>query len=555
MGQIAYRGNLSSATYPMTISDGGRTVIVPGPDNNYDRRVDPTGQQLDAGIPQALYLENVMPTSNGYQSVGYWNPTVPMTVPSLGAYIVQVVDVRATENFVGPSLYDFNVRNVPLYIWSDGSFTSGPYGTGVVTFSGTAISGAGVYSIAVVRGVCYLYYSSATVKELYTVEVAAGFASSLTLTNITASVLPASFLSTDDIISICGTNNYLVAHNNTTAYWSSTTTPTDFTSSLVSGAGQIDPNNADDALIYAKETLNGFYLYAQNNILYAQYTGNARYPFKFVAVTNSTGLFSGKRWEFYGQVDTGGHYVIEKNKTIKLMQQNETVPIAPDVSDFLSRNPVQELLNYSTNTFTAQVVETEVPSIYVHMNRYILLSVNGTNNTGVQTEKYTHVIVFDMHLRRYGRLKLDHTFMFCVWAPNEVIGFVNKQTSTISYLNFDILGNASAPFTLLAPAAISAALLLGKFQYVRSRFLKLEEIEIEGPQNTAIVPSPNFSCALFPSLDGRNLMPGEPLTASYLSGGVAKFPCHRTAQNISVLLKGAFNVNTLQLRFTPAGDR
>jgi hypothetical protein len=73
MGTIAYRANLSAATYPMTISDGGRTVIMPGPDNNYDRRVDPTGEQKDAGIPQALYMENVLPTANGYQSVGSLN--------------------------------------------------------------------------------------------------------------------------------------------------------------------------------------------------------------------------------------------------------------------------------------------------------------------------------------------------------------------------------------------------------------------------------------------------------------------------------------------------
>lgn len=551
MGQVAYRGNLSSATYPMTISDGGRTVIIPGPDNNYDRRVDPTGQQLDAGIPQALYLENVMPTVNGYQSVGYWAPTTPMTVPSVGAYISQVVEVRATQVFVGPSLYTFNVLNVPLYVWNTGAFTSGLFGASTVTFVGTPAAAGAIYSTAVVRGVCYFYAYSATSQELFTVTVSGP--GNLTFTNITASVLPALFLA--DKISMCGTNNYLVFHTNTTVFWSSTTTPTDFTSSLVSGAGQIDPNNSDDALIYVKETLNGFYMYAQNNVLYAQYTGNARYPFKFVAVTNSTGLFSGKRWEFYGQVDTGGHYVIEKNKNIKLMQQNETQPIAPEVSDFLSKNPVQELFDSTTNTFTAQTVETEVPSIYVYMNRYILVSVNGTNNSGAQTEKYTHVIVFDMHLRRYGKLKLDHSFVFCIWAPNEVVGFVNKQNSTIRYLNFDIFGNATAPFAGLAASTVSGVLLLGKFQYVRSRFLKIEEVELESPQNKSIVGSPTLQAYLVPSMDGRNLLPAESLTASYLSGGVAKFPCHRTAQNISILLKNAFNVNTLQLRFTPAGDR
>lgn len=554
MGQIAYRANLSSATYPMTIADGGRTVIVPGPDNNYDRRVDPTGQQLDAGIPQALYLENVMPTVNGYQSVGFYSCDSPMIVPGGSPTIAQVIEVRATTTFVGPSLYNFAIQNIPLFVWSNDTFTCGRLGRNTVTFSGTAITTAstGVFSTAVVRGVCYLYFSSATVRELYT--VVSDTAGNLTLTNVTASVLPAGFLNSDDIISICGSNNYLVCHNNITAYWSSTTTPTDFTSSLVSGAGQIDPNNSDDALIYMRDTLNGFYIYAQNNIIYAQYTGNSRYPFKFTSVINSTGLFSGKRWEFYGQVDSGGHYVIEKNKVIKFMQGASTEPIAPEVSDFLAKNPSQALLNYSTNAFIEQNVATSVPSIYVYMNRYVLISVNGTNEGG-SADKYTHVIVFDTHLRRFGKLKIDHTFMFCFWLPNEVVGFVNKQNNTIRYLSFDIYGNATVPMINLAPEAHTGALVLGKFQYVRSRMMQIEEIEIEGPQNTTITPIPNFFLVLLPSTDGRNFDTPVPLTASYLSGGVAKYYTHRTAQNHSLLLKGAFSVNTLQLKFVPGGER
>lgn len=554
MGQIAYRGNLSSATYPMTVSDGGRTVIIPGPDNNYDRRVDPTGQQLDAGIPQALYLENVMPTMNGYQSVGFYSPTSGMTVPGGSPNISQVVEVRATTVFVGPSLYDFAIQNIPLFAWSNDTFTCGRFGTNSVTFSGTAIAGVigGVFSTAVVRGVCYLFFSSASQRDLYTVVADAG--GNLTLTNVTASVLPASFFSNEDIISICGSNNYLACHNNVTAYWSSTTTPTDFTSSLVAGAGQIDPNNSDDALIYMRETLNGFYIYAQNNIIYAQYTGNSRYPFKFTSVLNSTGLFSGRRWEFYGQVDSGGHYVIEKNKVIKFMQGSTTEPIAPEVSDFLAKNPSQALLNYSTNTFTEQNVATAVPSIYVHMNRYVLISVNGTNEEAAGN-KYTHVIVFDTHLRRFGKLKIDHTFMFCFWLPNEVIGFVNKQNNTIKYLSFDIYGNATVPMVGLTADTFQGALVLGKFQYVRSRMMQIEEIEIEGPQNTVITPSPNFSVVLLPSTDGRNFDTAVPLTASYLSGGVAKYYTHKTAQNHSLLIKGAFSVNTVQLKFVPGGER
>jgi hypothetical protein len=71
MAQISYRANLSAAIFPMTLARAGRSVIIPGPDQNFDRRVDPQGEQKSAGIPQIIYAENVIPTADGYQSVGF----------------------------------------------------------------------------------------------------------------------------------------------------------------------------------------------------------------------------------------------------------------------------------------------------------------------------------------------------------------------------------------------------------------------------------------------------------------------------------------------------
>ena len=555
MPQIPYRANLSAANYPMTIADGGRTVIVPGLDQNFDRRVDPSGEQKDAGIPQALYLENVMPTPYGYQSVGYWAPAVAMTVPS-GAYIVQCIEIRASFLETIPSTQTYGVQNLPLFIWSDGSFTTGRAGINTVTFIGDAPDFPLVaqYSIATVGDKCYLYAGwFGNNKDLYEVTTTTG--GNVTLENVSGDVLPANFLVDEDIVSICGTNNYLVCHNNTTAYWSSLLTPTDFTSSLVTGAGQINPNNANDSIAYIKETSGGFYAYAANDIIYAQYTGNARYPFKFAPVIDATGLHAMKRWQIYGQSDSLGHYIIGKNKIIQLLQDNRATPLAPEVADFMSKTLVQELLNSTTNIFTSTTVETKVPSIYVYLNRYIIISVNGTNDTGLAAENYTHALVFDTQLRRYGKLKIDHSFLFSYWVPNEVLGFVNKQNNTIRYLNFDIYGVQTVPFSGLTAQPHEGALLLGKFQYVRSRVMQMEEIEIEGPQNTAITPSPNFSLVLLPSTDGRNFDTPIPLTPTTVSGGLATYHTHQTARNHSLLLKGAFSVNTVQLKFVPGGER
>jgi len=562
MPQIAYRANLSASTFPMTVAEGGRTVIVPGPDNNFDRRVDPQGEQTDAGIPQALYLENVMPTANGYQSIGFIKPTAPMTVPAgVGNCIGKVVELKVKlialpgPYIIGPVEY---IIDVPMYIWTSGAITGGINGAGVIGIVGAGFSSyLNTFSVAVVRGVCYLYCSNG---QIYT--VAATSSNNVTLTNVTASVTPLGFFTTEDIISICSSNNYLLCHNTLTTYWSSTTTPLDFVSSLVSGAGSIDPNSSDDAVTYMKEAYNGFYLYALNNIIYAQYTGNARYPWKFTPVKNSTGVLF-YPWNIFGAVDTIGHYVIESNNNIRLVQQDNSLPISADISDFLNKTTVQSLFNSSTNTFTETEVLTEVSTIYVHLNRYLFISINGTNRDGTIDEKYTHLIVYDIQLKRVGKIKLDHSFIFTITkavnffsavVTEESIGFVNKQTNEIRVLNFDVYN--SRPLSVNATyEEMQGVLVLGKFQHVRSRFLSLEEIEFEGPQNKSIVTNPNFSCVVLPSLDGRNFSaPVSPYLA-YNSGGLIRYNSHVVGQNVSVAAKGAFSLNTLQLKYTIAGNR
>lgn len=72
MAQIPFRANLSSALFPLLISKGGRSVIVSGPDQAADNRVESRGTGANSSIiPQLLYGENILPTPEGFQTVGY----------------------------------------------------------------------------------------------------------------------------------------------------------------------------------------------------------------------------------------------------------------------------------------------------------------------------------------------------------------------------------------------------------------------------------------------------------------------------------------------------
>lgn len=569
MPQIAYRGNLSAATYPMTIAEAGRSVVIPGPDNNFDRRVDPQGEQSDAGIPQAIYLENVLPTTNGYQSVGYLSPTVPMVVPSGAVDIVRTFSSWSSPTTLTgtPARWQSGVvTKISLFFWNNGKVTSGTFGEiEVSVFDGAGLPTVfsynsdilfDLFSTANVAGVCYLFHN----EKLYTVEHAYDNAvpPAVVIRDVTATVLPALFC--QNKVAIVGSSNYLIFLDTTTVYWSSTTTPTDFQSSLVTGAGQIDPNNTDGAMWYAVDSREGFYILSSNNTIQAKYTGNARYPWKFVVIKGSQGLSYPREQLVFGSTDSNYTVVFESDKQIKLYSDTTGSDFLVALNNYF-KNTVRADLDYSTNLFSEQYVRTDFAPVFIYANRYILVSVDNRIGDAPTLAQYTGVIVIDLQTSRIGRLKIDHDYILTVdKSINTATGyiepllcFVNVVDNTLKYLNLDIYNKQV--YTSCEYDTMQGAILLGKFQHVRSRMVQIEEVELEGPQNKAIISSPNFSAVLLPSLDGRNFDTPVPLTPSYQSGGLVSYNAHSVGKNVSLLVKGAFSLNTLQLRYQIRGDK
>ena len=530
MGTISYRANLSAATYPMTVAEGGRTVIIPGPDNNYDRRVDPQGEQRNAGIPQALYLENVIPTGTGYQSVGIKQTgTLPPRYTAGPGYPIayQVLQFffgsastpkRLTVAFREvASYYDHiatDLQTVPL-LWTQGT------GDEPANPSGSGITPAGL-TTAYVRGINYL---SDGVK-LYTVENPA--ADVVDITDITGTVTGITWT---DVVAICSCANYLIAllSDNTIA-WSSTTTPTDFSASLVSGAGSTIPADLKSAGTFLTEAPNGFYIYSATGVIYAAYTGNARYPFKFTAVENSGG-YTFRTQVSYDKTKVT-QYAIDDAKIIRAITPSGAQIIAAEVSTFLERNTRYDTFDTSTNQF-GRVFLFSVNSIFFVQDRYILLDIGGV------------FIFYDTALQRYGKIKAIGTVVTQQDGVDSQLHFIPVNVADefdTSVLSMDIYDNTIEH---------SGVLVLGKFQYVRSKMMQLHGVELEGIEDTSIIPSPNISCTLLPSLDGRNFDTPVNLTPFITTGGLVHYPVHHTATNHTLVIKGTFNLSTVQLKFSP----
>lgn len=522
MAQIAYRGNLSAAIFPMTLADAGRTIIAPQADQNFDRRVDPAGEQKDAGIPQAIYMENVLPTANGYQSVGFRARTVlPAKSAGVGAVTVNhafvVADgvdeavILAREGTAGYEDVISNNINCSL-AWQ--------YQSGATVPTGDK------HSIAQVRGTNY--WCDRTLLFTFAINTAT---KQVTFTDVSGSVTG---ITVANIKHICSSYNYLIALlDDGSIAWSSTTTPTDFTPSLVTGAGSETPSGAANSQ-FLVEHPQGFYIYCQNSVVFAQYTGNSRYPWKFIPVADAGGYTDSV--QVSGSYLTDAQYGVDNSNKIQIISGIKAELVAPEVSTFLERKKYKDTFNYADNTFgyTSGTVNAHLNYI---LDRYVVVSYGYTGSL-----LHNYAFVYDTLLQRYGTLELDHAFIL---ASASAVVFIPISQGSVPYTwSLDIYDTN---------ATFQAVLLLGKFQYIRSRNIKLEEVEIESAQDASRITQ-NFSLILFPSLDGKNFDTPVTLTPT-ITHELITAPAHKTAKNHSLLLKGAFDVNTLQLKFTLAGDR
>lgn len=521
MAQIAYRANLSSSVFPMTLADAGRTVINPQADQNFDRRVDPAGEQKDAGIPQAIYLENVIPTVNGYQSVGYQARTVlpPKSAGSgpVSALYSFVVPDSHTEAVIlarlGSAFYADVISNAVdcSLPWQYAAGTT-PYGS--------------FHSIATVRGVNY--WSDQNRLYTFTINDATKQVTFTDVTGTVTGILP------NNIVAICSAYNYLIAlMAGGSIAWSSTTTPTDFTISLVTGAGSETPSGATKPR-FLKEHPAGFYIYCKESVVFAKYTGNSRYPWKFVPVSNAGGYNSVK--QAFGSYFSVNQYGVDNSNKVQLISESSAQLVAPEVSTFLERKKYKDTFDYAANTFF-RVSGTVVAGITFVQDRYVIVSFNYVNS-GINN----YAFIYDILLQRYGVLEVGHAF---IAANTTTVTFIPQNQDEIPYTwSLDIYDTN---------ATFNGVLFLGKFQFIRERDLQINDIEIESAQNANYITR-NFSLLLFPSLDGKNFSTPITLTPTYTNELIVA-NTRNTALNHSIMLKGAFDVNTLQLRFRVAGDR
>ncbi len=506
MTQINYRANLTAAELPMLTDFQGRTVIVPGPDQNFSRQLSsPRNKDKDVGIPQAYYAENMIPTDAGFTSVGY---TQVGYSPGTNLGFNQIFLVR-----------DPLEQTCYLAHCDDGSnYVLLAANTAWVKIN-SVIPGVGGITSAHVNGETYIYFGSVNCYKYV-------FATGL------LTVVPLTALTPGNILGIAASSGFMVAYTKTDLLVSSSVDPTDFTPSLVTGAGggPVQATKADITCVVPHAV--GVMAYTKKNIVAGYYSGNAAYPFTWKELVGSGGASSIDLIAYDGNSSSQYAYTTDGLQSVN---SNDASIIFPQITDFLAGS---EYESFDLSTFTFTQTDLSVPllkEITAVSGRYLCISY-GIN-------ELTDIIIYDMALARFGKLKIRHTAVFeyslisseVIETPRRSIGVLQADgTVKLVVMSYNVTGS-------------DGILVLGKYQYQRNEYLKLLDISLENIRSTS-----NFSCKVLSAIDGKN---NTPVKTSLLSnaGTFRKYGCNTVGINHTLVLSGSFHVTSMELNFTNAG--
>lgn len=526
MSQIVYRGNLSAKAFPFLTDFQGRTVIVPGPDNTFNRSLT-TNEDLDqdVGVPIAYYMHNVLPASYGFHSVGY-EELIPAISPASTEFeSIELIRSNKIAGANGPRVYFSQILSGANYTLGIGS------AAWVATLTAVAITSTTVVTFATVQGITYIFYSGI---GCYKYDSTTNTLIAVTLTGLAAG----------NLLGITAYQGYLIAYDDSTLYWSSTldidytTNSVDFVPSLSTGAGSLTLEGAKGPITVVVPATFGLAVYTSANIVSAVYSGNSRYPFNFREIIASGGCSSGDLIAY--DSNTGNQYAYTTSG-IQTLTATATQTVFPELTDFLAGADFEDF-DEATLTFSEQTLAVPMKKKIVSVaDRYLVFSY------GISS--LTHAIVYDMAQKRYGKLKITHTDCFeyeyldpaLADSPRKSIAFL-LEDGTIKIANLSVTFSGS-----------SGVIVLGKFQYVRSRTITLEEVIFQNVHE-------NQTCLVYDlvsvsggAIESQSRVQGYNKSVDGDSQQVYRF--HKTGMNHSILFVGGFFLSSIQLSFHAGARR
>jgi hypothetical protein len=505
MAQRHYPIDMQDASFPMLSEQQTRTII------GATAREAPTSE----GSPGVAYCHNVIPSRYGYDSVGFLSVIEASSDLPNG---LTFSDVRIVYGSAKSKLYLAWDTEGNVYALLEGATTWIALAATSPSTGGSNFSAESV-TIGTVNGVSYIHYSTI---GTFNYDELNNTLDSVTLTGLDIST----------VLGVVASSGYLIAYTTQANAWSSTIDPTDFIPSEVTGAGGGNVAGIAGAIIFATSNTLGIFIHTAGNTLAGTYTGNTQFPFKFREVEGSEGGLSLDKVAY--ESNGAFQYIYSKAGMQQLNSQRAEI-IIPEVTDFLAGKRFEDY-NETTNLYEITDLPTGTTMLkkikYV-ASRYLIISYGITS--------FTHALVYDIGLKKLGKLRIDHTDCFeYVGEQDEVskeaVAFL-LPTGEVKVLDFSVTAESAG------------VLILGKIQFIHGRLVTLLGVELENIQTGSELTVSDQA-----SLNGKTFT----VVSSELRNSdenIREYAFRADAKNHSIVLIGKFNLTTALVRYRVSARR
>lgn len=542
MATQTFKAALNTHAFPFLYEQASRAVLIAQQDV-VPRVQNPSyagsAENIDWNTIQPLFMENVIPIARGLMSVGF-SEQLPAASPAVTDFD-QLILIRDVVN--SNALFSPGKGKNYVYSNSTGVWTS--YSPFAFNFT--------LVTKAYVDGRTLIGYERTKVVE-YDPAVPDVVTRVLTL--------PAG-MAISDIRGIAGASNYLLAFTETEILWSTPTNILDLADTNL-GAGRQTPVDLKGIITAILPIAGGFLIYTTENIVAASFTDSAAVPFRFREVQNSAGVSSPE--QVTGDATAGGHYCYgSAGLQVVTLQKAETV--FPDVADFLV-SKILESWNPTTKSIDKTILATSFqPKLQYLGSRYLFISYGSTST------HFSHALVYDTALDRWGKVKIDHVDIGLL--PLEALGSSNRyftleenyafydlayedlqqEIGTIAGLrqNFGFLGVTGSTALLLAEPATETdkgTLVLGHIQVLRDRLVTFQSAEFDELRD---FPAPVIT--LLGSHTGNRRNQTYTPTLVTTSDDYQKYGGRVTYKNFDIAIEGRFAMTTSIIGTTIHGKR
>jgi hypothetical protein len=598
MAQVVIRANLSSVQIPLLTEEFGRSVIVRQQDLNYvPSAASKVDLDKDIGIPQIYYAHNVMPTYYGYRSIAY-----SLQIPASGTdrfnQVFNLLSYDGKKAFLATTSDGklYVCHSGTGYVWTqlpdsiyavstEGSNT----GTGYMVLASATGGTPNIYLVTMTSATAFNVKKNGVLETPGTGTTGTEYVSEDGLVRFTINTGTTAFITGDNftlsfnravftgaitkaalsgetyicaegngiyrydfttnklvwvmltgidptgILGITASNGYLVAYSIDTVAWSSVIDPLDFIPSLSTGAGSGSVEEAKGPIRRCVGLTSGFIVFTAANAVAAVFGQNIRYPFTFREIPNAGGIADLNL--VTDEADSTAVYAYT-SYGLQQIATNKATNVMPEISDFLTGKRFEDL-----DTSSLQLIQTVLTSpikkrVEFVSGRFLVISY-GINS-------FTHSLIYDTALQRFGKLKLDHVICF-------QYGFLDADDADTPKKQLAFLQADGKVYTVdyaAGGSSLDSVMMLGKFQYMRSRHMQLDSVELE-----SIDSDDELAVYDLITLDGKTFEPPVSGHLMPVSGISRLYNFRLSATNHTLLILGTYRLNSVQIAFNTHGKR